>query len=168
MEAEHWTGYLEHATPELLGVYTANPGKGGCTVFAEILRRREGTQLMGLPWCATFVFAVIDRPDLLGPACAGVVTLYRRMKRKGSWRKRGKYLPKSGDIIFCSNIRTRRPDHCGIVVACDGETVTSIDGNTVDPSGTFAPSQGGAVARRVRKLDDPVIVGYGALGHEIK
>ena len=158
-----WLGYLEHVSPEKLGIYAANVGKGGCTIFAELLHRSEGAELMGLSWCATFVFAVIQRPDLLGPACAGVITLKRRMQRRGLWRKRGTYQPRRGDLIFCSNLRTRRADHVGIVLDCDGETVISIDGNTIDPSGRFAPHEGGAVARRVRKLDDPVIVGYGAI-----
>ena len=36
--------------------------------------------------------------------------------------------------------------------------------DTVDPDGRFPPELGGAVARRVRRLDDPVIVGYGVEG----
>ena len=163
MKAEDWIGYLEHSTPEDLDVFDANVGKGGCTIFAALVERREGSCFMGLPWCAVFVFAVIGRPDVLGPACAGVVTLARRMKRRGLWRGRD-YCPKQGDIVFCSNLRTRRADHCGIVEHCDSETVYSIDGNTVDPGGRFRPAQGGAVARRERQRGDRVIAGYAAIG----
>ncbi len=163
MRAEDWVGYLEHVTPEELDVFDANIGKGGCTIFAELIKLREGISFMGLPWCVVFVFAVIGRPDVLGPACAGVLTLARRMKRRGLWRDRN-YRPEPGDVVFCSNLRTKRPDHCGIVERFDGETVLSIDGNTVDPCGRFCPSQGGAVARRARHRNDRVIVGYAAIG----
>lgn len=158
-----WLGYLEHATPRLLGVFGANAGKGGCTIFAQTLWDRQRVNLMGLPWCAVFVHAVLDRPDLLGRAHPGCRVLQRRMRRRGLWRGRD-YAPQLGDLIFCSNRRTRRVDHVGIVEYADGDRVVSIDGNTVDPSGTFAPREGGAVARRIRQRTDPVIVGYGAIG----
>lgn len=161
-----WLGYLEHETPLLLGVYTANVGKGGCTIFAQIVYERTGVNLMGLPWCVTFVFGALGCPEVLGTPCAGVFTLARRMLLRGLWRGRG-YKPRRGDIIFCSNTDGWLPDHIGIVESCDGETVTSIDGNTVDPSGTFPPEQGGAVARRVRPRKSPQIVGYAATGGKL-
>lgn len=161
-----WVGYLEHASPKLLGVYGANVGKGYCTIFAQMIWDTQRINLMGIPWCATFVHAVINRPDLLGRAHPGCRVLQRRMRRKRLWRERG-YIPQQWDIVFCSNKRTKRIDHCGIVECCDGETVTSIDGNTQDPTGNFEPWQGGAVARRTRRLDDLVIVGYGAIGQFI-
>jgi len=148
-----WLGYLEHATPELLGVYTANPGKGGYTIFGEL------TGMQGMPWCTTFVFAVHPAKERLGKPCPGVVTLARRMILRGRWRKRG-YTPRYGDLIFLRNGPSGLIEHCGIVEDADGEYVASIDGNTVDPSGVFRPEQGGAVARRVRRRDDPKIVGY--------
>ena len=160
MIAVDWIGYLEHATPDRLNEFRANPGKGGCTIFGAM------TGLQRLPWCATFVHAVIRRPDILGRPHPGCRVLERRMRKKGLLRNKD-YLPKNGDIIFCSNNCTSRVDHCGIVEACDGKTVTSIDGNTIDPSGVFPPGRGGAVARRTRKLTDPRIVGYAAISEMI-
>ena len=72
------------------------------------------------------------------------------------------YIPNSGDIIFLHN-GDYRISHCGIVEKVDGDTVISIEGNTVDPSGNFVESQGGAVAVRKRKLTDPAILHYGKL-----
>lgn len=163
MKIQDWIGYLEHANPEKLGVFEANPGKGGWTIFAEIIRQRGGPYLQQLPWCVTFIHAMIDREDLIGRAHPGCRVLQRRMKRQGYWRNRD-YIPVPGDLIFCSNTRTRRVDHCGIVEEVRGKQIISIDGNTVDPSGVFAPQDGGAVARRIRDADDPIIVGYGAIG----
>lgn len=161
MAAADWLGYLEHATPELLGVFTANAGKGGCTIFAQMVYERSGVNLMGLPWCATFVFAMHENADALGEPCAGVRTLMRRMKRRRLWRGRG-YTPEAGDLIFCRT--PGRVGHVGIVERAEGDTVVSVDGNTVDPSGAFPPGEGGAVARRARKKNDPVVAGYAAAG----
>lgn len=163
MTAAKWVGYLEHKSPERLGYFTENVGKGYCTIFASILWETQRVNLMGLPWCATFVHAVVARPDLLGRAHPGCRVLERRMRRKGFWRGRD-YRPRGGDLIFCANACDGRVDHCGIVESCDGETVTSIDGNSVDPSGVFSPEQGGAVAIRMRALTDPRIVGFAAIG----
>ena len=164
-EARRWLGYLEHRDNRLLGVYTANVGKGGYTIFAALAHLPQG-----LPWCATFVHAVYGQAIgteaarvLLGRPHPGTRKLARRLRRTKRWRGR-EHIPLPGDIIFLSPNRDGRIGHCGIVEAVDGETVTSIDGNTVDPDRRFPPELGGAVARRVRRLDDPVIVGYGVAG----
>lgn len=166
-----WIGYLEHADNQLLGVYTANVGKGGCTIFADIIKAACGRDLSRLPWCVTFVYAVfietrgLERTKaLLGSPQPGSRTLARRLRRKGLWRGKG-YIPEKGDLVFCTN-DGRRIQHVGIVLECDGETVTTIDGNTVDNTGHFAERQGGAVAKRSRSLDSPVIVGYGKTSNE--
>lgn len=156
-----WIGYLEHGDTRLLGVFNANVGKGGCTIFAQMAWDEQHIDLMGLPWCVTFVHAVVNRPDVLGPACAGCKTLRRRMKRSGLWRGRG-YLPRPGDLVFCANDGWN-VDHVGIVVSCCGGYVLSVDGNSVDESGHFNKKQGGAVALRKRRRADGRIVGYGAI-----
>lgn len=157
MRAEDFVGYLEHRTPEGLGSFFANTGKGGCTVFAAIVRERTGVDLQGLPWCVTFLFAVCPRG--LGRPCAGVNQLARRMILRGRWR-RPSGTPKAGDIIFLRNTRGEVIGHCGVVVRTGPGWVESIEGNAVDPSGIFTPREGGAVARRRRALNDWKIVGY--------
>lgn len=164
-EARRWLGYLEHRDGRLLGVYTANPGKGGYTIFAGMSGLPQG-----LPWCVTFLHGVyieaLGRESarrLLGRPHPGTRKLARLLKRRGQWRGRD-YRPAPGDLIFLSPAGDGRIGHCGIVEAAEENTVTSIDGNTVDPGGRFPPEEGGAVARRVRALDDHRIVGYGALG----
>lgn len=164
LQALAWLGYLEHATPWRLWSFTENAGKGGCTIFAEMLLREQGVDLMGLPWCATFVHAVLRRPDVLGRAHPGCRVLWRRLRRKGLLRGPS-WQPQPGDLIFCRN--RRRIDHVGIVEECRGTTVSSIDGNTVDPTGFFPPGEGGAVARRTRERTDPRIAGYGAISEVI-
>lgn len=168
-EAARWIGYLEHNSLKNIGLYRVNAGKGGYTAFAEIVRQKCGRNLQGLPWCAVFIHScfvnVYGRGGarmLLGRPHAGTRTLARRMRRKGLWRDKD-YTPVKGDIIFLAN-DGKTIDHCGIVASSDGESVTSIDGNTVDPSGFFNEKQGGAVALRDRLLTDVRIIGYGATG----
>lgn len=170
-EAVRWIGYLEHNDMRHIGLYRSNAGKGGYTAFAEIVRQKCKRNFQGLPWCAVFIHScfvsVYGRKGarrLLGRPHAGTRVLARRMRRKGLWRGKD-YTPVAGDIIFLAN-DGKRIDHCGIVAESDGETVTSIDGNTVDPSGFFEEKQGGAVALRDRKVTDQRIIGYGMTGGE--
>lgn len=163
-EARRWLGYLEHQDDRLLGVYTANPGKGGYTIFARMTGLPQG-----LPWCVTFIHAVYGAAlsherarKLLGRPHPGTRKLARRLKRCGLWQDRD-YLPAPGDLIFLAPAGDRRIGHCGIVEAVAGNTVISIDGNTVDPDGHFPPEEGGAVARRTRCRTDQKIIGYGEL-----
>lgn len=168
--AEKYVGYLEHATPELLGIFTANVGKGGCTIFAESINRLyRWRNFQGLPWCAVFVHAVYvealgaqTAAKLLGKPHPGTHVLARRMKRRRLMRDR-LHVPKPGDIIFLSNHDNDFISHVGLVIDVSDGTVFSVEGNTVDPSGTFEEEQGGAVALRERKADDPAIVGYGEI-----
>jgi hypothetical protein len=125
--------------------------------------QRQRVYMQELPWCTTFIHAVFDRPDVLGRAHPGSRVLYRRMRRKGLLRGRD-YTPQKNDLVFLSTRTDGRVSHCGIVESADETQVTSIDGNTVDPTGFFEPAQGGAVARRVRKRTDPVIVCYASTG----
>lgn len=158
-----WNGYLEHRSPFDLQDFTANTGKGNCTIFAEMVYQRTGKYLQFLPWCVTFIFAVYEHPRRLGKPCAGVSTLRRRMVLRGKWRGI-KYRAKRNDLIFCRNLPGGAIDHVGIVLWADDQHVVSIDGNTVDPTGVFEPSDGGAVAIRKRSLSDWHIAGYAKLG----
>ena len=161
MNPSDWVGYLEHKSPDLLWHFTANYGKGGYTIFGKMIEETQRVNLQGLPWCATFVHAVINRPDLLGKAHPGTRVLARRMKRKGLWRDLS-YKPKQGDLIFLANYK--RIDHIGIVESADETTVTSIDGNTHDPVGRFAFEEGGTVQRITRERTDPRIKGFAEIG----
>lgn len=169
--AKKWIGYLEHLTPDLLGVYRANVGKGGYTVFADtVARYYRWRNFQGLPWCATFVHAVFiealgkgDAHNLLGKPHPGTRVLARRMRRRGRYRGRG-YIPNRGDLVFLTN--GDGINHVGIVEYADTEYVYSVEGNTTDPDGTFEAKQGGAVALRLRPHGDPAIVGYAALDLE--
>lgn len=168
-EAAKWIGYLEHKDLKFIGLFKVNAGKGGYTAFAELIRLKCRRNFQGVPWCAIFVHScfvnVYGRKGakaLLGRPHAGTRVLARRMRKKGWWRD-ADYTPVPGDIIFLANDGVTI-DHCGIVTDADLETVTSVDGNTVDPSGFFTKEEGGAVALRIRQINDPRIIGYGQIG----
>lgn len=170
--ARKYTGYLEHRSNDLLGIFTANTGKGGCTIFAATIQKHyRFRNFSGLPWCAAFVHAACieargkeQARKLLGKPHPGTRVMARRLRRKG--RLMGSdYIPRPGDLIFLHN-GDGRISHCGIVDRLEGENVISIEGNTVDPSGTFPPEKGGAVAVRTRKKTHPAIVAYGRINKE--
>lgn len=168
-EAKKWIGYLEHKNNEQLNLYTANVGKGGCTIFSWIIcRYYPRLNFSGLPWCVVFVYAVCIEAmgkeksrKLLGKPCAGTRLLARRMKRKGLLRNTD-YIPSEGDLIFLHN-GNGRISHCGIVEKVEENTVVTIEGNTTDPTGYFKESQGGAVSVRRRKLKDSAIICYASI-----
>lgn len=167
--AEKYIGYLEHRTNALLGVFDANVGKGGCTLFAAVIQRHYRCRdLSGMPWCATFLHAVCLEAwgkkaarQLLGVPHPGTRVLARRLGRKG-WLLGREQTPKRGDIIFCHN-GDGCISHCGIVTGVEDGKVISVEGNTHDPTGHFPWEQGGAVAVRERTLTDPAIVNYGRI-----
>lgn len=158
--AQRYIGYLEHKTPELLYVPVANVGTGNYTAFADTVWRVSRRNLAGVPWCVTFVYAVFAEAlgykkavELIGKPCAGVRTLRRKLRR----RKRlmpPSYRPRRGDIMLMTT-------HAGIVYRVLHNGFLTIDGNTVDETGHFPPTYGGAVALRWRKFDDSRIIGYG-------
>ena len=161
--AKHYVGYLEHTTDDMIGVFRANVGKGGCTLFAWIISMHyRWRNFMGVSWCATFVHAVFiealgkeQARKLLGKPHPGTRVLMRRLKRKGKLSD----TPKEGCIVFLAN--KDKVDHVGIVVGVEEGRIITVEGNTTDPSGIFAEHEGGAVAQRVRKIDDPKIICYG-------
>lgn len=100
------------------------------------------------PWCVVFVWWVFKKagaPELFfnGKKTASCTVLYGYHKDKGQAIS-GNYKP--GDIIFFNFNGRTSTDHVGICESFDGETITTIDGNT----GTGNEANGGAVMRRTR------------------
>ena len=106
-EARKWVGYLEHNSNNFLELYTANIGKGGCTIFSLIIcRYYPRLNFSRLPWCVTFVHAIgllrfgkSKAAQILGKPCASSKLLLKRMRQKGLLRE-SNYVPKEGDLIF--------------------------------------------------------------------
>lgn len=126
--AEAWLGTRELSDRhyEMLEIYNAQ----------SPLPR--GTRMQATwPWCAMFVSVVSLQCGLRGImptecGCPGMVRLYQEL---GRWVENDAYTPSPGDVIFYDwqdngvGDNVGQPDHVGIVTACDGQTMTIIEGN---------------------------------------
>lgn len=94
-------------------------------------------------WCAGFVSAMAIAagmteiiPTEVG--CGQQIALFQKM---GCWAEDDGYVPQPGDVIYYDwsddGVGDNRiaPDHVGLVTACDGKTITVIEGNKADAVG---------------------------------
>lgn len=99
------------------------------------------------PWCACFVSWCANECDLIEAGVfpkTGAVAEYKNyFARKGLYKEKEEYTPKTGDLIVFN------PSHIGIVQFVEGGRVVTIEGNTSD-----------AVHSRSYPLDSSYIVGY--------
>lgn len=82
-------------------------------------------------WCVVFISWCADRAGIstdVVPKTAGVGSIMNFYKNAGRYKTRSSgYVPKVGDIAIFGNA-----SHAGIVVACDGKTVSIVEGNYSD------------------------------------
>ena len=127
-----WLGTREYSAKhqEMLDIYNAqSPLPRGTRMLAP------------WPWCAAFVSTVslqCGLRDIMPTECGcpGMVRLYQEI---GRWVEDDAYAPSPGDVIFydwqdsATNYATTdnvgHPDHVGIVLDCDGNNMTIIEGN---------------------------------------
>lgn len=94
-------------------------------------------------WCAGFVSAVAIKLGLtdIMPTEVGVGEMIELYQRLGRWQESDSYVPAPGDVIMYAwgdngaGDCTSGASHVGIVVACDGKTITVIEGNKADAVG---------------------------------
>lgn len=109
-------------------------------------------------WCATTVSAVAIAAgctDVMPTecSCGNMIKLYQSMER---WKEDDGYVPSPGDVIFYdwddsgAGDDTGWPEHVGIVEACDGKSITVIEGNYSD-----------SVKRRYIEVNSRYIRGFG-------
>ena len=88
-------------------------------------------------WCAGFVSAVAIKLGLtdIMPTEVGVGNMIDLYRRLGRWKEQDSYIPSPGDVIMYAWGDSGVGDcasgasHVGIVVSCDGKTITVIEGN---------------------------------------
>lgn len=116
-------------------------------------------------WCSTFVSAMsllCGLDDILPTEC-GCGRHIDRFKDLDSWVEDDAYVPTLGDVVFYnwndSGIGecTTGADHVGIVTACNGKTITVIEGNI-----------GHAVGYRTIAVNGRYIRGFGVPKYEKK
>ena len=94
--------------------------------------------------------------DLIGGTQCGVERHIQIFKKKGIWQQDGSVTPEPGWIITYNWDDGTQPndgfaDHIGIVEKVEGNTITTIEGNT---------GNGGVVARKTLKVANGNIRGY--------
>ena len=152
-------GYLEKNSASNLDDKTANAGSGNFTKYWRDLNN----DMQGEPWCQAFVdwcfmkaYGKENAKKLLNmpswnyytPTAAGY------FKSAGQWITKS---PKKGDIIYFQN--NVRIHHVGIVKAVNGNTITTIEGNTSSTAGVVP--NGGGVFEKSYTLPNSRIAGYG-------
>lgn len=102
--------------------------------------------LDGQPWCVMFVEWVFAQAGVKLPIeTASCTILMNAAKAAGNWVT-SDY--QTGDVVIYDWGGDKRPDHCGIVEAVGGSSITAIEGNTAIGN----DSDGGEVMRRTRTL----------------
>lgn len=94
-------------------------------------------------WCAGFVSAVAIKLGLtdIMPTEVGVWNMIELYRKLGRWQESDSYVPKPGDVIMYAwgdngvGDCTSGASHVGIVVSCDGKTITVIEGNKANAVG---------------------------------
>lgn len=87
-------------------------------------------------WCAAYITVVgilAEISDIILPecSCAKMIELY---KAQGRWMEADDYVPKPGDLVMYdwdakSGECTGAPDHVGMVVSVEDQTIRVIEGN---------------------------------------
>ena len=153
-------GYREKNSSSGLDDPQANAGSGNYTKYARDLDRIPGfynTKKQGAMWCDIWYDWVLVEafgPEVAmqllcqpaGSAGAGCSFSMSYYQQHGQFHLTD---PQPGDQIFIT-YRPGEISHTGIVEKVDGETVTTIEGNTSD-----------MVARRTYQLGDSRIAGFG-------
>lgn len=112
----------------------------------------------GYPWCALFcelvwVEAYKDfcpelLPVLAKEFSAGTIKTFRNFKKLG-WTSE---VPEEGDIVIWQSYKNgkgKTTGHAAIVMAVNGRTISTIEGNTNDKGGR----EGYIVAKKTRKIN---------------
>ena len=98
----------------------------------------RGTRMLASwPWCAAFVSTVslqLGLRDIMPTEC-GCPSMVRLYQELGRWVEDDAHIPSPGDVVFYDwqdtgyGDNVGHPDHVGIVTACDGQTMTVVEGN---------------------------------------
>lgn len=139
--------------------------------YNSINPRPRGYKLQSKdPWCAATVSAVLHKcgyDDLAECSCP---VMTQKALDKDIWVEDDSYIPKAGDIIMYDwhdngqGDNEGNPDHVGIVVKVDGDTITVREGNK---NGTVGNRQIKANGRYIRGyIVPPYEADTGTLEHD--
>lgn len=157
-------GYLEkeNGDPNYLYDKTANAGSNNYTKYGYEMHKVYPA-VMDYPayWCDSFIdwlfyraYGIANAKGLLGGNFNDYTVASAQLyKNKNAWYSS----PQAGDQVFFQN--GVRINHTGLVIAVNGSTFTTIEGNTSD--GSEVVPNGGAVCMKTYIIGNSRIAGFG-------
>ena len=114
------------------------------------------------PWCCAFIWCIFNEAGINIKRTASCMMLGDWFKQEGKYHKDN---PQVGDIVFFKfSGSSRWTNHVGIVIEVNGNTLTTIEGNTSSDN-KGSQNNGGMVAIRTRKINSSV-VGFGRVSDD--
>ena len=114
------------------------------------------------PWCCAFIWCVFNEAGIKIKRTASCMMLGDWFKQEGKYHKDN---PQVGDIVFFKfSGSSRWTNHVGLVIEVNGNTLTTIEGNTSSDN-KGSQNNGGMVAIRTRKINSSV-VGFGRVSDD--
>ncbi len=112
------------------------------------------------PWCAYFISWLAQQAGILLDIIpqTGYVPDYHT-KYRANFKKKAGYTPEPGDLIIFDFNNNGTGDHVGIVEKVNGNTLTTIEGNT-SSGNSGSQTNGGGVYRRTRYLSSSTTMGF--------
>ena len=156
--AEAELGYIEKASNSNLDSKTGNKGTSNYTKYARDINALGLAGCQGQPWCITFQFWLevqefgldkalehwhMNKKTYVGYNCFSTYNTFPSSKRSKT--------PKLGAVVIFTQ------SHAGRVVAINGNTFTTIEGNT---SPAAYDRNGGMVAKKTYNVNDSKIKGF--------
>ena len=114
------------------------------------------------PWCCAFIWYIFNEAGINIKRTASCMMLGDWFKQEGKYHKDN---PQVGDIVFFKFPGSSRwTNHVGLVIEVNGNTLTTIEGNTSSDN-KGSQNNGGMVAIRTRKINSSV-VGFGRVSDD--
>lgn len=114
------------------------------------------------PWCCAFIWCIFNEAGIDIKRTASCMMLGDWFKQEGKYHKDN---PQIGDIVFFKfSGSSRWTNHVGLVIEVNGNTLTTIEGNTSSDN-KGSQNNGGMVAIRTRKINSSV-VGFGRVSDD--
>lgn len=151
-------GYLEKASNSNLDSKTGNAGYNNYTKYARDVDNMGLMGCQGQPWCAVYQFWIDAKTrgkqkalDIMGNGFYNCNSVKAHAKAKGFWHS----APKVGALpIF------RKGAHIGRVIAINGNTIRTNEGNTSSGGLNNVEANGGCVAEKSYTVGNSQIDGY--------
>ena len=151
-------GYLEKRSNSNLDSKTGNAGYNNYTKYSRDVNNMGLMGCQGQPWCAVYQFWICAQIfgkqkalEIMGNGFYNCNSVKARSKSKGTWHS----TPKLGSLVIFRN-----GAHIGRVIAINGNTIRTNEGNTSAGGLNTVEANGGCVAEKSYTIGNSQIDGY--------